>query len=156
MRGDARPLGACLVHVRDEQACVNLAGNASLIEAFTDRVLAWQIAYWDMALKQVGDCVDVVQLNEDLGSQDPSLALRVQDDLGYVLEGDAWQAIFGHYTPQLQGPAAVPRQVQCLRWLLADRRWHPIQIRLAVSADLCGTFTDYGTESRKPARTPRP
>jgi uroporphyrinogen decarboxylase len=53
-----------------EQAFVNLAGNAPLIEAFTDRVLAWQIAYWDMALRQVGDCVDVVQLNEDLGSQE--------------------------------------------------------------------------------------
>jgi len=53
-----------------EQAFVNLGGNAPLIEAFTDRILAWQIAYWDMALRQVGDCVDVVQLNEDLGSQD--------------------------------------------------------------------------------------
>jgi len=52
-----------------EQAFVNLAGNQPLIEAFSDRVMAWQIAYWDMVLAQVGDCVDVVQLNEDLGSQ---------------------------------------------------------------------------------------
>ncbi|HEX7549397.1 MAG TPA: uroporphyrinogen decarboxylase family protein [Candidatus Methylomirabilis sp.] len=52
-----------------EQAFVNLGGNQPLIEAFTERVLEWQLAYWNMVLSQVGDCVDVVQLNEDLGSQ---------------------------------------------------------------------------------------
>jgi uroporphyrinogen decarboxylase len=52
-----------------EQAFVNLANNLPLMEAFSERVLAWQIAYWDMVLDQVGDCIDVVQLNEDLGSQ---------------------------------------------------------------------------------------
>ncbi len=52
-----------------EQAFVNLGGNLPLIEAFSDRVLQWQMAYWDMVLKEVGPYVDVVQLNEDLGSQ---------------------------------------------------------------------------------------
>jgi uroporphyrinogen decarboxylase len=52
-----------------EQAFVNLGGNLPLIEAFSDRVLAWQMAYWDMALKEVGPYIDVVQLNEDLGTQ---------------------------------------------------------------------------------------
>ena len=52
-----------------EQAFVNLAGNEQLMEAFSERVLEWQIAYWDMVLSQVGEYVDVVQLNEDLGSQ---------------------------------------------------------------------------------------
>ena len=52
-----------------EQAFVNLAGNEPLMEAFTERVLEWQIAYWDMVLSQVGGYVDLVQLNEDLGSQ---------------------------------------------------------------------------------------
>ena len=52
-----------------EQAFMNLAGNTSLMEAFTERVLEWQIAYWNMVLDQVGPYVDVVQHNEDLGSQ---------------------------------------------------------------------------------------
>jgi uroporphyrinogen decarboxylase len=49
---------------------MNLAGNVPLMEAFSERVLEWQIAYWDMVLSQVGPYVDIVQLNEDLGSQD--------------------------------------------------------------------------------------
>ncbi len=52
-----------------EQAFVNLGGNRPLIEAFSDRVLQWQMAYWDMVLKEVGPFIDVVQLNEDLGTQ---------------------------------------------------------------------------------------
>ncbi|HSB69006.1 MAG TPA: uroporphyrinogen decarboxylase family protein [Candidatus Methylomirabilis sp.] len=52
-----------------EQAFMNLASNVPLVEAFTERVLEWQMAYWDMVLAQVGAHVDIVQLNEDLGSQ---------------------------------------------------------------------------------------
>jgi uroporphyrinogen decarboxylase len=52
-----------------EQAFMNLVGNEPLMEAFTERVLEWQIAYWTMVLDQVGPYVDVVQHNEDLGSQ---------------------------------------------------------------------------------------
>lgn len=52
-----------------EQAFVNLASNEPLMEAFTERVAEWQIAYWDMVLGRVGEYVDLVQLNEDLGSQ---------------------------------------------------------------------------------------
>ncbi len=52
-----------------EQAFVNLASNEPLMEAFTERVMEWQISYWDMVLSQVGEYVDLVQLNEDLGSQ---------------------------------------------------------------------------------------
>jgi uroporphyrinogen decarboxylase len=52
-----------------EQAFVNLASNEPLMEAFTERVMEWQIAYWDMVLGRVGEYVDLVQLNEDLGSQ---------------------------------------------------------------------------------------
>ena len=40
-----------------------------LMEAFTERLLEWQMAYWDMALDEVGEYVDLVQLNEDLGTQ---------------------------------------------------------------------------------------
>jgi uroporphyrinogen decarboxylase len=52
-----------------EQAFVNLAGNAPLVEAFTERLLEWQMAYWDMALTAVGGHVDLVQIGEDLGAQ---------------------------------------------------------------------------------------
>jgi uroporphyrinogen decarboxylase len=52
-----------------EQAFVNLVSNVPLMEAFTQRVLEWQIAYWDMVLNQVGAYVDLIQLNEDLGTQ---------------------------------------------------------------------------------------
>ena len=52
-----------------ETAFMNLAGNVPLMEAFTQRVLEWQLAYWDMVLGQVGPYVDIIQLNEDLGSQ---------------------------------------------------------------------------------------
>jgi uroporphyrinogen decarboxylase len=52
-----------------ENAYMYLAMNQSFMEAFTDKLLEWQIAYWDMALDAVGPYVDVVQLNEDLGTQ---------------------------------------------------------------------------------------
>ena len=59
---------------------------------------------------------------ELLGSQAQELHLRVDETDGYVLESDrGWRAIFGHYTPTLQPPDVIPRQVQCLQWLLAQR-----------------------------------
>jgi uroporphyrinogen decarboxylase len=52
-----------------EQAFLNLAANIPLMEAFTERVLEWQVAYWDLVLREIGPYIDIVQLNEDLGSQ---------------------------------------------------------------------------------------
>jgi uroporphyrinogen decarboxylase len=52
-----------------EQAFMHLAGNQALMEAFTERLVEWQIAYWSMALDVVGPYVDIVQLGEDLGTQ---------------------------------------------------------------------------------------
>ncbi len=52
-----------------EQAFMNLAGNQPLMEAFTQRIMEWQMAFWTMALSQVGDYLDVVQINDDLGTQ---------------------------------------------------------------------------------------
>jgi uroporphyrinogen decarboxylase len=48
---------------------VNLATNQPLMEALAERILEWQVAYWDMVLGQVGDYVDIVTLSEDLGAQ---------------------------------------------------------------------------------------
>jgi uroporphyrinogen decarboxylase len=56
-----------------ENAYTSLAGNQPLIEAFTERLLEWQMAYWSMALEGCGQWVDVIQLNEDLGSQNALL-----------------------------------------------------------------------------------
>ena len=52
-----------------EKAFMDLAANRRLIEAFTERLLEWQMAYWDMTLDDVGEYIDLVQLNEDLGTQ---------------------------------------------------------------------------------------
>ncbi len=52
-----------------EQAYVNLAANQPLMEALTERLLEWQVAYWDVTLEAVGACIDLVQINEDLGGQ---------------------------------------------------------------------------------------
>jgi uroporphyrinogen decarboxylase len=52
-----------------EQAFTNLAGSVPLMEAFTERVLEWQLAFWDKALDLMGADVDIVTINEDLGGQ---------------------------------------------------------------------------------------
>jgi uroporphyrinogen decarboxylase len=52
-----------------EQAFMHLAGNQALMEAFTERITEWQIAYWSMVLDAVGPYIDIVQLGEDLGTQ---------------------------------------------------------------------------------------
>jgi hypothetical protein len=86
---------------------------------------------------------------ESLGSRASSLQLRVDEYDGYVLSSDrGWQAVFGHYTPTLQPPTVVPRQVQCLRWLLAAEEKRLERVRLAVSEDGCGTFTLFGQADR--------
>jgi POTRA domain, FtsQ-type len=86
---------------------------------------------------------------ESLGSRAGSVQLRVDEYDGYVLSSDrGWQAVFGHYTPTLQPPTVVPRQVQCLRWLLAAEEKRLERVRLAVSDDRCGTFTLFGQADR--------
>jgi hypothetical protein len=82
---------------------------------------------------------------EVLGSRSEELRLRVDQLDGYVLQSDrGWQAVFGHYTPTLQPPEMVPRQVQCLRWLLASEERRLERVRLAVTGGECGTFTRLG------------
>jgi hypothetical protein len=90
-----------------------------------------------------------------LGSRAAALQLRVDEYDGYILSSDrGWQAVFGHYTPTLQPPSVVPRQVQCLRWLLAAEERRLERVRLAVSDDGCGTFTLFGQPERP--RQPSP
>lgn len=78
-----------------------------------------------------------------LGSQSRQLSLRIDDHDGYVLRSDdlAWRAILGHYTPTAQPPETVARQMQCLRWLLARGEPRLVETRLAISGNVCGTYT---------------
>jgi hypothetical protein len=88
---------------------------------------------------------------ESLGSRASQLTLRANDDTGYVLSSDGWQAIFGHYTPTLRPPEDLPRQVQCLRWLLAAGEKRLDTVRLAVSTNGCGTYRELEKRSRAPS-----
>jgi POTRA domain, FtsQ-type len=83
---------------------------------------------------------------QQLGSRAQKLQLRVDQNLGYVLHSDeSWLAIFGRYTPRVQPPDVIPRQVQCLRSLLAGKDERKLErIRLSISDDACGTFTERG------------
>jgi hypothetical protein len=82
---------------------------------------------------------------ELLGSQAENLTLRVDERDGYVLKSDrGWTALFGHYTPTLQPPEVIPRQVQCLQWLLGSEERKLETVRLALSDEACGTFTKHG------------
>lgn len=52
-----------------EQAMLDLALQPEIIEALAERATAWYTAHWDWALAQVGDAIDIVQMEGDLGQQ---------------------------------------------------------------------------------------
>ncbi len=56
-----------------EQAYIDLAANQRLVEELAERLTEWSIANWDMMLSQVGDCVDLVHIEGDLGSMEGPL-----------------------------------------------------------------------------------
>ena len=71
-----------------------------------------------------------------------SVSASVGDDNGFVLDAqpDGWQAIFGEYTPNLRPTDLIPRQVQCLRSLLAASESDLRTIYLAPLDERCGTY----------------
>jgi hypothetical protein len=82
---------------------------------------------------------------ELLGSRSGALELRVDQALGYVLTSDrGWQAVFGHYSPNVQPAGHIPRQVQCLQALLAQEERRLVRVRLSLSETGCGTFSQRG------------
>ncbi len=91
---------------------------------------------------------------EMLGSKSTDLRLSVDQNDGYVLESRdlGWDAVFGPYTPSLQPSTVVPSQVQCLRWTLAARESRLDRVRLALSDDYCGTFTERDKKAGKQAQ----
>jgi uroporphyrinogen decarboxylase len=52
-----------------EQAMVDLGLQPELTEALAERITDWYIALWDSVLAHVGDAVDIVQMEGDLGDQ---------------------------------------------------------------------------------------
>ena len=77
-----------------------------------------------------------------LGTRAAELTVSVDQKDGYVVESDdGWRVLFGHYTPTLQPPAVIPRQVQCLQWLLASEERKLEEVWLALSDEACGTYS---------------
>jgi hypothetical protein len=89
---------------------------------------------------------------ELLGSRSQDLQLTVDDVNGYVLESRdrGWDALFGYYTPSLQPPDRIPRQVQCLRWVLASEENGLERVWLALGEGSCGTLKKVEPSRRKP------
>jgi uroporphyrinogen decarboxylase len=56
-----------------EQGLMDLASQPELSEVLAERVTEWYVTFWDWALAQVGEYVDVVQMEGDLGQQDGPL-----------------------------------------------------------------------------------
>jgi uroporphyrinogen decarboxylase len=52
-----------------EQAMVDLGLQPELTEALAERITDWYVAMWDAVLAQVGDAIDVIQMEGDLGDQ---------------------------------------------------------------------------------------
>ena len=88
---------------------------------------------------------------DTLGPRATELTLRVDDRDGYVLASAdrGWRAMFGRYTRTIQPPSVVPRQAQCLEWLLASDTRKLELIRLVTTEGGCGTFTTYQEKKQK-------
>jgi uroporphyrinogen decarboxylase len=61
----------------------DLAGDRDMAAALCDEILRLKIAYWERALAEVGDLVDIVQEGDDYGGQ---------DDL--LLRPESWRELF--------------------------------------------------------------
>ncbi|MCL5986707.1 MAG: uroporphyrinogen decarboxylase family protein [Actinobacteria bacterium] len=56
-----------------EQSFIDIAEQPFLVDALMEQCLQWQVESWRLALDLVGDLIDVVELNDDLGGQDGPL-----------------------------------------------------------------------------------
>lgn len=98
----------------------------------------------------IGQRIDPVELDaasrlgtvgpSDVGSTAAGFAIVVTDENGFVLRAqpDAWEAVFGFYTPSLRRPAMIPGQVRLLRSLLIGREHEIGRVILATETD--GTY----------------
>lgn len=53
-----------------EQGLMDLVSQPEISEALAERVTGWFVTFWDWALPRIGERVDVVQMEGDLGQQD--------------------------------------------------------------------------------------
>jgi POTRA domain, FtsQ-type len=88
----------------------------------------------------------------EIGSHAASLIVSADDSDGYVVSptDGGWQAIFGHYTPNLRPPDMIAGQVQCLRSLLAQGEADVKTIYLSPLEDRCGTFVPRASATPAP------
>ena len=88
----------------------------------------------------------------DVGSSAVSLAIRVTDQSGYVVDARpaGWSAVFGFYTPSLRTTELIPGQVRLLRSLLIGREQLVERVILASATD--GTYIPRSTP--KPSKAP--
>ncbi len=56
-----------------EQGMMDLALNPTLAEALAERVTEWYVEFWDWALSRVGQQIDIVHMEGDLGHQNGPL-----------------------------------------------------------------------------------
>ncbi len=56
-----------------EQAFMDLVCNQELAEELAERLTEWNMGYWEGVLSQVGDCLDLVHIEGDLGGTDGPL-----------------------------------------------------------------------------------
>ena len=56
-----------------EQGLMDLATQPDLAEALAERITQWFVSFWETTLPSIGDYLDVVHMEGDLGSQDGPL-----------------------------------------------------------------------------------
>jgi uroporphyrinogen decarboxylase len=56
-----------------EQGLMDLATQPDLAEALAERITQWFVTFWETTLPSIGDYLDVVQMEGDLGSQEGPL-----------------------------------------------------------------------------------
>ena len=88
-----------------EQYYIDLALNQDYVACMLDRLVECKCAFWERALKEIGDLVDVVIEADDLGGQD--VAAHVAQDLPQP-DPAASQATFFIHQGTSPGQAVLP------------------------------------------------
>jgi len=85
----------------------------------------------------------------DVGSGASGFSVIVTNENGFVVAAnDAWQAVFGFYSPATRGTDMIPAQVRLLRSLLAGREASVRRVILASGTD--GTYVPRSTPGGNP------
>jgi len=52
---------------------IDTARNPKIVKTIVEKLVNWQMQYWDKVLDEVGDLIEVVQIGDDLGGQNSPL-----------------------------------------------------------------------------------